>query len=253
MTPEWGGAAEGDTSREGSTPPTPQGTTPGAMTPAAAIAGAGSAEGADLGPQGAAPSWPLMVIVLAGGRSRRFGADKLDAALEGEGLLDRCLRELPLDVGIIVVGPPRTLGRPVLFVREDPPYGGPAAAVAAGLRAALASPAATFAVLPGDAPFAGRTLAPLLAALNPDVHVTVGTDPDGVEQPVMVALDRLGARAWLEAAGEAEGAAARAVLHRLTVSIARVSLPADHLRDIDTKADLAFLASESRRRRTRRF
>ena len=77
------------------------------------------------------------VVVLAGGESRRFGSDKLAADLDGRTLLDATLASVPAGLPVVVVGPARPVRRDVRFVREDPPGGGPAAALVAGLTAAL--------------------------------------------------------------------------------------------------------------------
>ncbi len=78
----------------------------------------------------------LRAIVLAGGRARRLGGrDKAALRLRGETLLARTLRAVP-GTPVVVVGPPTvTVPRGVLRVSEDPPAGGPAAGVVAGLRA----------------------------------------------------------------------------------------------------------------------
>ena len=72
----------------------------------------------------------VAVVVLAGGQSRRFGADKLAAPVEGERLLDRAVAGLPDDAYMIVVGPEVS--------------GGPAAAMVTGLRTALAGVTAAY-------------------------------------------------------------------------------------------------------------
>jgi molybdopterin-guanine dinucleotide biosynthesis protein A len=100
----------------------------------------------------------LAAVVLAGGESRRFGGDKLAADLHGLSLLERAVTELPSDARLIIVGPEREIGRPAAFVREEPPGGGPAAAMIAGLRLALSNDSDTIVVLPGDAPAAGRAV-----------------------------------------------------------------------------------------------
>lgn len=75
-------------------------------------------------------------ILLAGGRATRLdGADKPLLEIDGETLLDAAIAAVR-DAGateIVVVGPER--GRDVTWVREDPPFAGPAAAVIAGLGA----------------------------------------------------------------------------------------------------------------------
>lgn len=80
----------------------------------------------------------LHAIVLAGGRSSRLGGrDKLLIRVGNKSLLTRVVEAVADADRIAVVGPPRTvpLPRDVRWVREDPPFGGPADAVAAGLAA----------------------------------------------------------------------------------------------------------------------
>lgn len=73
-------------------------------------------------------------IVLAGGQSRRMnGHDKLAIKIGGEQLLDRAVAAMSPDHVCVVVGPTRQLHRDVVWAREDPPGGGPAAGIAAGL------------------------------------------------------------------------------------------------------------------------
>ena len=119
-------------------------------------------------------------IVLAGGDNRRMGgADKVMLEIGGRPILIRILDGLA-GLGIsapIVVGAPRRLDRPVRWCREDPPGGGPVAALAAA-GALLRAPATV--VLAGDLPFVAEAVPDLLAALgdegdrnHPDVAVLV--------------------------------------------------------------------------------
>ncbi|MHA7222511.1 molybdenum cofactor guanylyltransferase [Arthrobacter sp. RHLT1-20] len=76
-------------------------------------------------------------VILAGGRSSRLGGvPKAGLVYHGATLLARAL-QAARDAGtVVVVGPdPGTLPRGVLSCREDPPFAGPAAAIAAGLSA----------------------------------------------------------------------------------------------------------------------
>ena len=83
-------------------------------------------------------------IVLAGGRSSRFGTDKLVARVDGERLLDRAVTALAgLVTEIVVVSEPgSTRSHPdgvavPLRVAADPePFGGPLVGLLAGLEAA---------------------------------------------------------------------------------------------------------------------
>lgn len=75
-------------------------------------------------------------VVLAGGRGSRLGGvDKATITLGGERLVDRAVAAVRAAgaEAIVVVGPGHTGGEGVAVVREDPPFGGPLAALAAAL------------------------------------------------------------------------------------------------------------------------
>ena len=76
-------------------------------------------------------------VILAGGRSSRLGGvAKADLVYDGATLLERSLQAARGAGTVVVVGPnPGTLPLGVLSCREDPPFAGPAAAIAAGLSA----------------------------------------------------------------------------------------------------------------------
>ncbi|WP_433873509.1 molybdenum cofactor guanylyltransferase [Saccharopolyspora sp. CA-218241] len=105
------------------------------------------------------PREPAMAaVVLAGGRARRLGGvDKVLLPVGAATLLDRVLGAVAGSAPIVVVGPRRATGAPVLWTREEPPGGGPLAGLAAGLR-----------WVPGTAEFVA-----VLAADHP--HVTAAT------------------------------------------------------------------------------
>jgi molybdenum cofactor guanylyltransferase len=89
---------------------------------------------------------PVVVsgIVLAGGRSSRFGSDKLEAFVDGERLLDRAVAALARVASeIVVVSEPSPVraapirpGVPVHLVEDPEPYGGPLVGLLAGLESA---------------------------------------------------------------------------------------------------------------------
>jgi molybdopterin-guanine dinucleotide biosynthesis protein A len=95
------------------------------MPPECQTAGVARILGRDLG----------VIVLTGGGGTRLGGVDKAGLVLGGRSLLDRAL-DLAAAVGehVVVVGPRAQTARPVQWTREDPPGGGPAAALLAGAR-----------------------------------------------------------------------------------------------------------------------
>jgi molybdopterin-guanine dinucleotide biosynthesis protein A len=102
-------------------------------------------------------------IVLAGGRGSRLGApSKAEFVLGGRRLVDVAISAVTSARRVVLVGPgPAPDG--VLLAREDPPFGGPVEAVAAGV-AALPDHAAWTLLLACDLPGAEAGVGDLLAA-----------------------------------------------------------------------------------------
>ena len=186
-------------------------------------------------------------MVLAGGASQRFAPDKLAELVGGQTLLDLTLSAVPAEFDLVLVGPARPISRRCEFVREQPAGGGPAAALVAGLRHALAKSAAAFVVLPGDAPRAGAGASVLLERLtaDPATQAVVAVDDQGRVQPLQLALSVQAAAALVELAGpdQAAHASAKALLSRLDPPAAACRLPADYLFDVDTAEALGALFS----------
>jgi molybdopterin-guanine dinucleotide biosynthesis protein A len=111
-------------------------------------------------------------LVLAGGRSSRFGAEKAVQSLAGRTLMEWSLAALSAVCGEVAVSAAtgsaavlaQSLGRTVLV--DDPAHAdGPLAGVAAGLAWAAAQGAAQLVTLPCDTPaVTGAILAQLLEA-----------------------------------------------------------------------------------------
>ncbi|MFJ9466393.1 DUF6457 domain-containing protein [Streptomyces caniferus] len=114
-------------------------------------------------------------IVLAGGAARRLGgADKPALSVGGRPLLDRVLAACPDAAITVVVGPHRPTTRTVVRALEDPPGGGPLAALDAGLRHTTAP---TVLVLSADLPFlTAATVHTLLVAAK---ETSAAAAPDG--------------------------------------------------------------------------
>ena len=189
------------------------------------------------------PSWRrVTAVVLAGGTSQRFAPDKLAEPVDGKPLLERTLASLPEDFQVVVVGSVRDVDLPVIFTREDPPGGGPAAAMIAGVRRALAESVDVIVVLPADAPLAGQAARTLLNRLEDgrSTLAVVGVDAHGQEQPLQLALRPAGAEALLTAAGpgSAAGVSARRLLEALRPGLVTQELAPAELWDIDTADQL---------------
>jgi molybdopterin-guanine dinucleotide biosynthesis protein A len=96
-------------------------------------------------------------VVLAGGRSSRYGRDKLADTVDGRVLLDRAIasvNEIGADTVVVAVLAPdatRPLPPGVIVARDDRPFEGPLAGLAAGL-AALPASVAVVVVVGGDMP-----------------------------------------------------------------------------------------------------
>jgi len=182
------------------------------------------------------------VVVLAGGTSRRFGADKLAADLGGREVLrrtvDGVLAAVPGAV-VVVVGPPRRAGAlppGVDVAQEEPAGGGPAAGVLAGARhLARTAGVRAVAVVPGDAPWAGAALPRLLGALT-GADAAVAEGPDGRRQHLLLAV-AAPVLAALDPAALVD-APARALLAGAH-SVATVPVDARTALDVDDPAALA--------------
>jgi molybdopterin-guanine dinucleotide biosynthesis protein A len=181
----------------------------------------------------AVPPRDVTVVVLAGGTSRRFGSDKLDAPLRGSTVLESLVGSLPSTWPVVVVGPRRATGRDVTWTREQPPGGGPLAGVAAGV---LQVRTAVVAVVAGDMPYAGPFLVRLVEALRsaaPEVGAVVATDSGGVANPLLGAYRTSAVRAALPVP-----AANRPARMLLAVPHLEVAVAGPTGCDVDTPADL---------------
>lgn len=182
------------------------------------------------------PSTParLAAIILAGGRARRLaGADKPASLVGGRRLIDIALAAVPHAEQIVVVGPDRDLPARVQRTRENPPFAGPVAAVAAGAAVLDDVPDdCAVAVLAADLPFLTAEHIDALAARRADVGA-----------PVVLALDDDNRPQYL--VGVWRAAALRTALRTAHASM-RSLIPDDAetmrlsgIADVDTPEDLA--------------
>lgn len=191
-------------------------------------------------------------VVLAGGRSSRFGADKLTAELAGRPLLDHVLAAVAAvdpDIEVVVAAAPgvdRPLPDGARLVADPHPFGGPLAGLSSGL-AALDPAVDVVIAVGGDMPW----LVPAVLRRMLDILATdratdiVALDDDGQPRPLPLALRRAPASAAatdLLATGDHR---LRGLFPRLRTTTlpgaAWRALDPDGatIRDVDTPADLA--------------
>ena len=157
----------------------------------------------------------VAAIIIAGGRSSRFGSDKLDLRdAQGRTLLQATVEAATRVADpVIVVGPPRELSTEVTWLREEPAGGGPCAALITGL---TAIPVGTshVAVLAGDAP-RGPDAVPALLTVIDDAAAATVTDSAGREQPITAVYAVGPLREALAGYGSGDGMSVRQVLDDL--------------------------------------
>ncbi|MET9763478.1 NTP transferase domain-containing protein [Streptomyces sp. NPDC006372] len=179
-------------------------------------------------------------VVPAGGGARRLGgADKPGVRVGGRALLDRVLAACAGARTTVVVAAPRPTARPVTWAREDPPGGGPLAALDAGLRDTTAEHVV---VLSADLPFLQeRTVDRLLSTLRTSgADGVLLTDPDGRDQPLVAAYRAPRLHEVLALLADRHDGLAGLPLRRLVaeLSLTRISDPVASF-DCDTWDDIA--------------
>jgi len=197
-------------------------------------------------PDARAPS--LAGLVLAGGRSTRFGAEKAVQRLGGATLLERALAALDGVCAAVAVsaGPgeadalARRLGRTVL--PDDPTHArGPLTGVAAGLAWARGSGAAGLVTLPCDTPLVDAALLVRLAA-SAGERGAYARSPDGPHGLVAVwPTSVAGSLATRLAAGDHPSV--RGFLEEIGATAVDFA-DAAAFRNANTRADLAEIAAQ---------
>jgi molybdopterin-guanine dinucleotide biosynthesis protein A len=179
-------------------------------------------------------------VVLAGGGGVRLGGvDKASIELDGQTLLERALAATSAAEETVAVGTGVPTSRPVTWTREDPPGGGPAAGLLAGLDA-LGSPREIVAVLAVDMPrVTAATVGRLVDVLCPEPEADGAclVDAAGHRQP-LAAVYRY---ASLVGARPTHAAAEHGLsIRRLLAPLRLIDVPAlgAEGRDVDTWADL---------------
>lgn len=187
---------------------------------------------------------PFDAVLLAGGRASRMGGiDKTALVAAGQALSDHAAAAAAGARTLVLVGlrDGRTAPSGVVHVREDPPFGGPVAGIAAGL-ASVSDPAPWTLVLACDLVRPEAAVERLLRAAEDaedagDTDGLVAVDEDGRRQPLLALYRSAALRAAVRALGDPDGAAVR----RLTADLrlVEVPLPDALCADVDEPADAA--------------
>lgn len=183
-----------------------------------------------------ADSWSA--IILTGGTSKRFGADKAEAILAGRALIDHLISAIPEEIPIIVVGPNRAaFDTRVQVTQESPPFSGPVAAIAAGVKLVRTELVAIFAT---DMPFGPLLIPQLLSSMNDECQAVLPLDTSGFVQP-LTALYRVDAlNQALSSLETVIGESMRRLVANMrVVQVPIVSEESRLLIDIDTQENLA--------------
>lgn len=180
-----------------------------------------------------------LAIVLTGGRSTRLGGQHKPALrVGGATIADRVIaavRAAEPGAEVVVAGSGEGIPSDIRVVREDPPFTGPLAGIAAALAATPEDPSRTVLVLGGDMPFVGAELIRTLIGRAAG-GVAAGRDETGRTQFLCAAWPEAEIRARLESLGDVAGAPLRRLYDG--VEVAPVDAPAGALRDVDTPEDL---------------
>lgn len=200
-------------------------------------------------------------IILAGGRSSRFGRDKLAQPIDGEPLLWRPIRALASICAevVVVLAPdlpepalPAGLTAPIRFARDPEQFGGPLVGLLAGLAAvgtiagdAGASVASIALIVGGDQPaLMPAVLAELARRARANGRAAALEDASGRRRPLPCALGvtpGLAAAGRLLSAGERRPRALLAALDVEDIPFAewaQLDPEGGSLRDVDEPADL---------------
>jgi molybdopterin-guanine dinucleotide biosynthesis protein A len=197
-------------------------------------------------------------VILAGGKSSRLGGvPKAQLRYDGATLLERAVAAARGAGSVVVVGPdPGTLPDGTLTAREEPPFAGPAAAIAAGLLALghggetqdgeepSTKHAPWVLVLACDMPLAAAAVPVLLreVAGHQDTDGAMSVSGDGRKQPLLGIYRVSALQREVQAAGEERGLVNAAVFRLLArLDLLAVPVPAGSTDDVDTWDDAAAL------------
>jgi molybdenum cofactor guanylyltransferase len=177
------------------------------------------------------------IVILTGGTSRRMGRDKASVDFGGTSLLEFVLAQVPEGTSIIIVGEQRDMS--ATYVREDPPGGGPVAAIHAALPHVSSE---SFRVIAVDTPFGVPWL--FQHALRPGVDAEIPRDANGRPHYLCAQYNTPSFASVVSMLGTPENASLKEVVSHLKV-VEYIDQPHTHtlnseelLLDINTQEDL---------------
>lgn len=192
-------------------------------------------------------------IIVAGGRATRLGGiDKTALLFDGRTLLQCALDAVrdAIEIALVGVGvqAPPTPG--LRHTSEQPRWGGPAAALSAGVHNLRLSRVEATVVIAADMPRVAGGVALLLDAfaVNPDFDGVIAVDSSGRRQYLLGVYRTAALRRAVAAAGSLDGAAVRTVIGALVLR--EVVMPDEYCADVDTPADAVANGIELRTRVT---
>lgn len=185
---------------------------------------------------------PYDAVLLAGGRAARLGGiDKTALHARGTTLLDHAVAAAASAVRVVVVGPRDADALPprVVRAREDPPFAGPVAAIAAGLEAVSVRAPLTL-VLACDLVHPEAATARLIEAASATAtdglrDGVVAVDDDGRRQPLLALYRTAALREAVESVRADAGTLAGTSMRRLLapLDLVEVAVPSALCADVD--------------------
>lgn len=188
------------------------------------------------------------LMILAGGRSSRFGSDKALAKFSGGVLINYLLDSIPNSVEVVVVGPVRSeVTRKVKWIVEAKKFGGPVSGISNGLDQINSK---FVGILATDMPFGYPIISDLLIQINKskfaDIDVLLTHDQSGFPQPLCAVYKTTSLVKAVNGVGMIHGISMKKLLENLKAEIVEnEAWNSRLLLDIDSFEDLAKAESQT--------
>lgn len=187
----------------------------------------------------------VTALILAGGRSSRFGRDKLAEPIDGRPMLDHVvdrIRSVATDIVVVAAGIAPDVASDIEVVHDDRPFEGPLAGLGVGLRA-VDPGVERVVVVGGDMPtVVPAVLARLIATLDRREAAVLADDARA--RPLPLAVRREAGSIAVDSLLDGGERRLRALLERLDVEVIPSETwleddpTGESLRDVDVPDDL---------------